>query len=180
MRRSGRWRPGWLAVALAVAVPACGGDGTAAPRCRPDQRLGIVAQSVPGAAYLPCVDDLAPGWSVVSFAVEDGSARIRLRSDRSDRDVQVELVGACDVGGAVPVAPRDPGVRTYQDTESVSPRYAARLYDVFAEGCVVYDLDFPRGRHIALVDELQQAVQLYPRRQLRQELQDDLGITLDP
>jgi hypothetical protein len=45
---------------------------------------------------------------------------------------------------------------------------------------VTYEFDFARGPHIALMDELQRAVQLYPRRLLRQELRDQLGITLDP
>jgi hypothetical protein len=173
----------WRAAALAGAVAAAGGcaDAQAAmPRCEPGQRLGIVAQSAPGAAYLPCVTELPPGWTFESFEVDDDGTRFSLRSDRADRAVEVELVPACDVGPALPVTPRDEGVRTYLALESVSSRYAGRFYDVFADGCVVYDFDFARGPHIALVDEFQQAVQLYPRRQLRQELRDDLGITLDP
>jgi hypothetical protein len=166
-------------VALAAVAPACAGADAATPRCEPDQRLGIVAQSVPDAAYVPCVAELPPGWSFTSIDVGDEGARLSLRSDRSDRDVTVDLVDDCDVGSATPVAPRDEGVRTYQQVASVSPRYAGRFYDVFAGGCVVYGFDFARGPHIALVDELERAVQLYPRRQLRQELRADLGITLD-
>jgi hypothetical protein len=45
---------------------------------------------------------------------------------------------------------------------------------------VTYEFDFARGPHIALIDELLRAVHLYPRRQLRQELHDQLGIRLDP
>jgi hypothetical protein len=51
---------------------------------------------------------------------------------------------------------------------------------VFVNGCITYEFDFTRGPHIALIDELQRAVQLYPRRLLRQELRGELGITLDP
>jgi hypothetical protein len=166
-------------VALAALAPACAGADAAAPTCEPDQRLGIVAQSVPDAAYVPCVAELPPGWTFESIDVGDEGARLSLRSDRSDRDVTVELVDDCDVGAATPVAPRDEGVRTYQQVDSVSSRYAGRFYDVFAGGCVIYGFDFARGPHIALVDEMEKAVQLYPRRQLRQELRADLGITLD-
>lgn len=174
-----RWAT--LASALALASTACGVTATAAmPKCEPSQRLGIVAQSVPGAAYLPCIADMPPGWSFGSFDVDDDGTRFSLRSDRSDRPVDVELAATCDVGSATPVAPRDEGVRTYLLTESVSPRYAGRFYDVFADGCITYQFDFARGPHIALIDEMQRAVQLYPRRVLRQELHDQLGITLDP
>ncbi len=176
-----RRRCATLASALALTSPACGVTATAAmPKCEPSQRLGIVAQSVPGAAYLPCIAEMPPGWSFESFDVDDYGTRFSLRSDRSDRPADVELAPTCDVGSATPVAPRDEGVRTYQLAESVSPRYAGRFYDVFADGCVTYEFDFARGPHIALIDELQRAVHLYPRRQLRQELHDQLGITLDP
>jgi hypothetical protein len=177
---SARWAGAVLASVL-LASTGCGVTATTArPRCEASQRLGIVAQSVPGAAYVPCVAVLLPGWSFESFHVDDDGTRFSLLSDRSDRPVDVELAATCDVGTATPVAPRDEAVRTYLLTESVSPRYAGRFYDVFVGGCVTYEFDFARGPHIALIDELQRAVHLYPRRQLRQELHDQLGITLDP
>jgi hypothetical protein len=175
-------RVAWVAVALAVALGAtgCGGAETAMPRCRADQRLAIVAQSVPDAAYLPCIEGLPAGWRFESLDVDDDHTRLTLRSDRSDRPVHVSLVPRCDVGAATPIAPRDEGVRTYQLVESISPRYAGRLYDVFADGCVTYEFDFVRGPHIALIDELESMVRLYPRRELRQRLRDELGVRLDP
>jgi len=177
---TGRQRAAWLLAAVGLAATGCGGAGTAMPRCEPGQRLAIVAQSVPDAAYLPCIAGLPAGWSFTSLDVDDDHTRFTLRSDRSDRPVHVALVPSCDTGSATPIAPRDEGVRTYQLVESVTTRYAGRFYDVFAEGCVSYEFDFARGPHIALIDELQTAVRLYPRRQLRQELQDQLGISLDP
>jgi hypothetical protein len=173
-------RGGLLVAGLALIVAGCGDASAVMPKCEPGQRLGIVAQSVPDAAYVPCVAALPPGWTFSSFEVDDGGTRFSLRSDRSDRAVDVALVARCDVSAATPIAPRDEGVRTYQLVTSVSPRYAGRLYDVFAKGCVTYDFDFARGPHIALLDELEQAVRLYPRRLLRQQLHHDLGITLDP
>lgn len=62
----------------------------------------------------------------------------------------------------------------------MSPRYAGRFYDVFADGCVTYEFDVARGPHITLIDELLRAVHLYPRRLLCQELRDQFGITHDP
>ena len=52
-------------------------------------------------------------------------------------------------------------------------------FDLGAGEGVTYEFDFARGPHIALIAELQRAVDLYPRRLLRQELQDQLGITLN-
>jgi hypothetical protein len=178
---SARWAGVVMASATLLTSTGCAVTATTAmPRCEASQRLGIVAQSAPGAAYLPCIAELPPGWSFESFDVDDDGTRFSLRSDRSDLPVDVELAATCDVGTASPVTPRDEGVRTYLLTESVSPRYAGRFYDVFVNGCITYEFDFTRGPHIALIDELQRAVQLYPRRLLRQELRGELGITLDP
>jgi hypothetical protein len=171
---------GPLLLAASLPLAACATSSTAAPRCEAGQRLAIVAQSAPGAAYLPCIDELPPGWRFVSFDVDDGGTRVSLQSDRADRPVEISLTARCDVGEATPAAPRDEGVRTYQLVASISPRYAGRFFDVFPRGCVTYEFDFERGPHIALVDELLRAVRLYPLRQLRQELEDDLGVTLDP
>jgi hypothetical protein len=164
---------------IALLGAGCGDDARATPRCRVTQRLGIVAQSVPDAAYVPCIAELPEGWEVRSFDVDDNGAEYVLRSDRDPHDVDVELREGCDVTGAVPIAPRDAGVRSYQQLESTTPRYSGRITDVFPGGCVTYRFDFRRGEHIALLEELGEAVQLYSRRELRRGLDDEFGITLD-
>jgi hypothetical protein len=116
---------------------------------------------------------------VTSFEIERGATELSLRSDRADRAVDVRLARTCRLTGATPVTPRDDGVRTYVRLSAVAPRYTGRLLDDFPGGCVTYDFDFERGPHIALMDELQRAVGLYPRIELRRELRDDLGVDLD-
>jgi hypothetical protein len=51
--------------------------------------------------------------------------------------------------------------------------------DVFSGGCISYSFDFARGPHIALMEELQDTVGLFSRRQLRLGLKDQLGVELD-
>lgn len=63
--------------------------------------------------------------------------------------------------------------------DSISPRYAGTLFDVFPGGCVTYEFDFERGAHISLMEELQQAIDLYPRRELRLAVRDQLGVDID-
>jgi hypothetical protein len=169
-----------LAVVMLTGLTGCGGARLAMPACRADRRLGIVAQSVPGAAYVPCIERLAPGWSFAGLHVEDGSTSFTLRSDRSRVPVRIRFRAACDVGRATPVAARAEGVRTFELVRSIAPRYAARQLDVFAGGCVTYDFDFARGPHIALTDELLGAVGLFSRQELRIGLARHLGVRLDP
>lgn len=176
-RRTGRLLAALLA--LGATSTGCAGGDVALPHCRPDQRLAIVAQSVPSATYVPCITALPDGWALRAMDVDDRGTTVSLRSDRSDRPLSVSLVPACDPAEATPVAPRAEGVRTLQRLRSISPTYAGTLFDVFPGGCVVYEFDLPRGAHIALTEELLRTVRLYSRRELRQELGDDLGVTLD-
>jgi hypothetical protein len=141
--------------------------------------LGIIAQSVRSAAYVPCVRDLPRGWSFSNLDVDDHHATFTLLSDRARDPVEVTLVGSCNTDGSVPVPPRAEGVRSSMRLAGISPSYRGLLFDVFPGGCVTYRFRFERGPHIGLMDDLQQAVGLYSRRQLRQELRASSGLDLD-
>jgi hypothetical protein len=169
-------------ILLAVAVFAsigCARVDRALPRCDHDERLALVAQSVPSAAYLPCVETLPPGWSTSEVEIRDGHSRISLRSDRAARPVEVDLAAVCDPTGASPLEPREAGVRTQQRLLSITPSYQGTIFDEFPGGCVTYRFDFERGPHLALMEELRQAVRLFPRRELRQALIERLGVDID-
>ena len=174
-----RTTAGLVAATLLFGGCAVGTEG-AAPRCEPGMRLATLAQSVPDAAYVPCVEELPAGWTFEGLHVDDDGATITLESDRADRDVRVELAESCDTAEATPITPSDEGVRTYHRVDSIDPRYAGQLLDVFPGGCVTVDYDFERGRHVALVTELQAAVGLFTRLELRQVLAADLDVRLDP
>jgi hypothetical protein len=165
---------------VVLAAAGCASAERALPRCEPGQRLALVAQSVPGAAYLPCLAELPPGWEVDDVEIRDGRTRFTLVSDRAESPVRVTFTNRCDTVGSTPVPPRADGVRTLQLVTSVSPAYAGTLIDVFPGGCITYQHSFVRGPHLALMDEMQAAVGLVPRRELRQALRDQLGVELDP
>lgn len=174
-------RPALLAAValLAAAFTSCSPSDTV-PSCTAGHRLALVAQSVPGAAYVPCIDHLGEGWTAGSFDAGRGRTRFVLVPHRAGgRPVQVSFRAACDVSEATPTTPRADGVRTSIRLAGISPRYAGTLSDVFPGGCVTYAFDFARGPHIALMEELQAGVGLFSRRQLRLELRDQLGVELD-
>lgn len=175
-----RVRLALVVTAMLVVSPGCASPDVAAPRCEANQRTVLIAQAVPGAAFVPCIADLPAGWDVASYRAARGNARFRLSSDRADRVVTVDFTSECDTARATAVAPRDNGVSTYVLVSDITPRYAGRIFDVFPGGCVTYEFDFDRGPHIELTDDLRSAVGLYPRRELQRALGDDLGATLDP
>lgn len=174
---------GVLLLPAVVAVSACSviGAGPAVPGCGSVERLALVAQSVPSAAYVPCLNHLPPGWSASGFEASSGHAGFTLRSNlASHQPVAVRLVPACDVSGATPTAPRGPGVSTYTELRSITPLYAGTISDVFSGGCITYRFSFERGQHIALIEDFESAITLYPRQQLSVQLHRKLGVTLGP
>ena len=184
-RRSRRHLFGILVAAVTLAACAglagCTTSGGGVPGCRDPLRLAVVAQSVPGASYLPCIHGLPPGWTTSGFNPTQDGTGFLLNSDRSPgQPVTVRLAATCDVRGASPSPSRAPGVLTYTRLDSISPRFAGTLYDVFPGGCVSYRFDFGSGSQIELMEQFQQAVGLYPRQQLRLVLKQELGVELNP
>jgi hypothetical protein len=178
-----RRRRAVVVAASAVAVlgaTGCGSLRTAAPRCDDSRRVAIVAQSLPSASYVPCLDVLRPGWSARDFDSRSGRTRFVLASDRDGgHPVTVQLQRACDVGAATSTTPRADGARTYLRLRSISPRYAGTMLDVFPGGCVTYRFDFARGPHIGLIDDLEHEVRLLARAELARDLRAEYGIDLD-
>ena len=170
-----------MLLTVAAAVAGCSAPGRAVPGCADPLRLAIIAQSVPGASYVPCIQDLPAGWETSGFDPAQDGTSFLLESDRSPgQPVTVRLTAACDVSAATPSPARGPGVLTYTRLTAISPRFAGTLYDVFPGGCVSYRFDFALGSQIALMEQFEEAVGLYPRRQLRLVLRQKLGVELGP
>jgi hypothetical protein len=174
-----------MIAAMFAAVTALTGCAAAssdtAPGCDDPLRLAIIAQSLPTATYVPCLRDLPEGWSSSGFDATQSGTSFLLDSDRSpERPVQVRLTPACRPGIASPSPPRAPGVLTYTRLTSVRPRFAGTVYDVFPGGCVSYAFDFALGSQIALMEQFEGAIGLYPRQQLQLILKQKLGVELNP
>lgn len=188
MRRRGNRAGSRLAAALAAvmcaaaaALTGCGAQAGTVPGCGDPLKLAIIAQSVSGASYIPCINELPEGWGTSGFEPASGGTSFTLDSDRSPgRPVTVRLSARCATGGASPSPPRAPGVLSYTRLTSISPRFAGALYDVFPGGCVSYQFDFTLGEHIALMEQFQSAVGLYPVQQLRLVLKQKLGVEISP
>ena len=190
-RRDSRGRRAWrnpfgvllaaVTLAAGAGLTGCASAGDPVPGCRDPLRLAIVAQSVPSASYLPCIRDLQPGWTTSGFDPSQDGTSFLLDSDRSPgRPVTVRLTTGCRISGASPSPARAPGVLSYTRLDSIRPRFAGRLYDVFPGGCVTYTFDFSHGSQIALMEQFKAAVGLYPRQQLRLVLKQELGVELNP
>jgi hypothetical protein len=179
-----------------VLLAGCGGPvagGFLSPRqpaCRYQGRPGtgllvLMAQAVPTATQLPCVELLPAGWSVSDIFVRNGRVRFALDSDRVGMHaVEVVLQQFCTLGRATRVPSDHPGTRRYQEVISIEPgrRYRGAVYYLFPGGCVTYRLDFRSDEQARPMGEVSLALGFVPRDALRKTLADYTNgqVPLDP
>jgi tRNA A-37 threonylcarbamoyl transferase component Bud32/membrane-associated phospholipid phosphatase len=151
---------------------------TRAPRCKVSDPMILIAQSVPTAAVLPCVDALPVGWTFDAMDVVDGRTRLFLDSDRAGfHAVDVTLTESCDVAGATEVPTDEPGTKRYERIALRQDRYAGSRHYVFDGGCVTYAFDFRGSGRTVLADEASLALSFLPRSAVDAEVAR-LGLTI--
>jgi hypothetical protein len=144
-----------------------------------------MAQAVPSASQLPCIELLPAGWTVSDVFVRNGRARFALNSDRVGMHaVQVVFQQFCTLGKVTRVPSDHPGTRRYQEVISIESgkRYQGAVYYLFPGGCVTYRLDFRSDEQARPLGEVTLALGFVSRDALRQTISDFTGgrVPLDP
>ncbi len=160
------------------------------PSCRYQGREGtalmvLIAQAVPTASQLPCVELTPAGWSVSGVFVRNGRVRFDLNSDRVGlQAVRVVLQQFCTLGEVTRVPSDHPGTRRYQEVISIEPgrRYQGAVHYLFPGGCVTYRLDFRSDEQARPLTEVSLALGFVTREAVRRSFSDytDGRVPLDP
>jgi hypothetical protein len=183
-----------LALVAAGCLTGCGNSAnpaaaiTSPPQCPVgDGGAGngviLMAQSVPSAAWAPCLTPLPSGWSFVHLVARDGVSRFWLDSDRDGtKAIEVRLEESCDTTGTTEIASDREHMHRLERVRQVSPTYSGERHYVFRGGCIsiVFRLDGDSpGEALALAS---QAVGVVSRADLQQQVHADSGgrIDLDP
>jgi hypothetical protein len=153
--------------------------------CSQLEPLWLMAQSVPSASLVPCVQLRPVGWTVAGVAVNNGRSVITLDHDRAGTGaVVVELTSpsACDLAGAEKVTSEQRGAQRYWRVDSNVPVFAATRFYVFSGGCVSARLTAPAGSRQQLITETSSAFGFTTRQELRRALsqRSDGRLQLDP
>jgi hypothetical protein len=151
--------------------------------CSDQEPLWLMAQSVPSAALVPCVQLLPVGWSVAEVAVNNGRSVITLHHDRAGkRAVVVRLTAACDLAGAAEVTSEQQGARRYLRIDRNTAGFSATRAYVFPGGCITARISAPAGSGQQLTTETSSAIGFTTRQELRQALtrRSDGRLQLDP
>ena len=137
----------------------------------------LMAQSVPSATLIPCIEALPAGWMYGGSDVNDALARFWLDSDRGGlHAVEVSLTASCRITGAVDVtnSTSEGGVRVYLHEFTLHP-FSANEYFVFPGGCVTYDYSVPARTDPELTAAADGAVGFLPRGDLAAYVHEQTG-----
>jgi hypothetical protein len=144
------------------------------------QFVVLMAQAVPSATQLPCIELLPPGWTVSDVFVRNDRARFTLNSDRVGmRAVQVVLERTCQLGGAkVTRVPSDePGTRRYERIGEVRPGvgFTGTRFYLFQGGCVSYQFQFNGEERARPIGEVTLSLSFVTREAMRGHIEEATG-----
>jgi tRNA A-37 threonylcarbamoyl transferase component Bud32 len=151
--------------------------------CSNLEPLWLMAQSVPSASLVPCVQLLPVGWKVAEVAVNDGRSVITVDHDRAGKAaVVVRLTSSCDLNGATEVTSEQPGARRYLRIDRNAPGFSATRFYAFPGGCITARIRAPAAGGQQLTTETSSAIGFTTRQQLGRALsrRSDGRLELDP
>jgi hypothetical protein len=153
-----------------ASIPFCPGQG------RSDAVLVLMAQSVPSAAYVPCIAAFPAGWTFAGERIRNGHSEFWMDSDRAGIGaLRVILDARCDISKAVEVPPEagEPLMKRYEEPQVLPPTFSGNRYYVFPGGCITYRFSFVPGATFAQVVEASQALTFVARSLGVRELAKD-------
>jgi membrane-associated phospholipid phosphatase/tRNA A-37 threonylcarbamoyl transferase component Bud32 len=151
--------------------------------CESREALWLMAQAVPSASLVPCVQLLPVGWTLADVKVQDGRARISFDTDRAGAAaVVMELTASCDLAGASEVTSEQSGARRYLRVDRNSTEVSATRAYTFPGGCVTQRFRGAGPSALRLSDTAAVEFGFITRDELRQVLSRQSGgrLTLDP
>jgi tRNA A-37 threonylcarbamoyl transferase component Bud32 len=151
--------------------------------CDDLEPLWLMAQSVPSASLIPCVQLVPTGWSVANVAVNNGRSLISLDHERGGKAaLVVQLTAACDLAGATEVTSEQSGARRYVRTDRTASGFSATRAYVFPGGCVTQGFSGAGPSELRMSDTAATELGFITREQLGQALRQrsDGRLQLDP
>ncbi|MFD2089998.1 hypothetical protein [Blastococcus deserti] len=187
-----RWWPALLAAMGVALLPGCvrvntlssdlvaceeGDDGA------PSNGVILMAQAVPTATWVPCLETMPLGWHFSDMDVDNGSARFWLDSDRDGRRaIEFRLTETCDTEGATEIPSDRDKMRRLERVTQVSPQYVGRRYYLFEGGCITVLFRLSGENRAEPLAVATQGLGAVPREDLRALVreQSDGRLELDP
>ena len=132
-----------------------------------------MAQSVPSAEFVPCLDSLPDGWTVAAVSIDQDGTVVRLDSDRAGPGAaELRYAETCDVHEAVAVPSDIDGAARFDRPERLEPGFREQRFYVFAGGCVWWEFDFADDASATLSIGLGDGLELFSRAALNESIRE--------
>jgi len=139
--------------------------------CGDLEPLWLMAQSVPSASLIPCLQFVSVDWTIAKVTVNNGRSVITLDHDRGGRaGMVVSLTASCDLAGATEVSSEQPGARRYLRVDPNSTEFSATRAYTFPGGCVTHRFRAAGPSASRLSDTASTEFGFITRQDLRQAL----------
>jgi tRNA A-37 threonylcarbamoyl transferase component Bud32 len=151
------------------------------PRCGTRDLMILMAQAVPSATSLPCIDSLPAGWQLGGVQIRRRQATFWLDSDRGGtRAVEVSLRSseACGAVPGVEVPSDEIGTRRFEQPQQLPPNLRSTRFYLFPGGCVTYRFAFEGPATAALMFDADRALATQPRAELVERVRSHEGLRL--
>lgn len=134
------------------------------PTCGHEPAVVVMGQSVPGAAYVPCVSASPAEWNILTATATDTGSAFTLDPPGADR-IDVSFTAGCSTDGAQPEpAGSEPDVERWHRTISSDAAQVHEQYlATFAGGCVTYDVFVVPDQRRTVDLALDNGIELLPR-----------------
>jgi len=170
---------GQQAAVLSEETLACRkGDGN-----HPANGVVLMAQSVPSASWVPCLDVMPVGWELAGLDANESSARFWLDSDRDGvRALEVGLTASCDTTRATEIPSERESMRRFERVTQVTPEYVGTRFYVFDGGCMSVQFRLSGENRSEPLGVATQGVGAVTRQQVAEAVRDqtDGELHLDP
>lgn len=170
---------GCVTVNFGSEAVACaeGDDGT------PTNGVVLMAQSVPTASLVPCLEGMPVGWHFAALDARSGSARFWLDSDRyGTHAIEVRLTESCDTSGATEIPSERPGMQRMERVIQVYPQFSARRFYLFDGGCITVVFTLSGSDSSEPLAVATRGLDVVPREDLRELVREESEgrLELDP
>jgi hypothetical protein len=149
----------------------------------PANGVVLMAQSVPSAAWVPCLEVMPLGWRLAGLDADESSARFWLDSDRDGvHALEVRLTASCDTTEATEIPSEREGMRRWERVSQVTPQFVGTRHYVFEGGCVSVHFRLSGENRSEPLGVATQGVGAVSRDQVRAAVRDqtDGRLELDP
>ena len=148
------------------------------PTCDPNDVMVLMAQSVPTAEQLPCVNLLPGGWNAGTVSIHELRTSFTLDSDQAGQGaVLVTLAPTCSLEGAHQETTEVPGIRRFVTPPGSAGRPTVHSYLV-AGGCITHRFDAALTDDVASYFIIDAALWTISREKLVSRVERDSDLAL--